>query len=116
MVRCSACNKEGHTRRSKQCILNRQVPIRAEESETEECPICMEAIGDKNQCVLECGHKYHMGCMLTALGRKNACPLCRATVVKEAGSEVIEKLELVSDLSIDRIVRGLRILRLLERR
>jgi len=46
-----------------------------------ECCICYETIGNKNNCVTECGHKFCFKCLATAMTRNNACPCCRAPLV-----------------------------------
>lgn len=46
-----------------------------------ECSICYEEIGDKNNCVTDCGHQFCFKCIVTALQHNNTCPCCRATLV-----------------------------------
>lgn len=46
-------------------------------SESNECSICYETIGEKNCCVTECGHKFCLKCILVAMDRNNTCPMCR---------------------------------------
>jgi hypothetical protein len=46
-----------------------------------ECCICYETIGEKNNCVTECGHKFCFKCLATAMTHNNACPCCRAPLV-----------------------------------
>jgi hypothetical protein len=43
-----------------------------------ECCICYETIGEKNNCVTECGHKFCFKCLMMAMARNNSCPCCRA--------------------------------------
>jgi len=43
-----------------------------------ECCICYETIGEKNNCVTECGHKFCFKCLMMAMTRNNSCPCCRA--------------------------------------
>lgn len=46
------------------------------------CSICMESLGDDaSSTALECGHRFHTGCILTWFRSEDshgACPLCRA--------------------------------------
>lgn len=47
------------------------------------CPICIEELEtDKNYIVLECGHEYHLKCLLkyknTRTETKKTCGICRA--------------------------------------
>ncbi len=50
-------------------------------SPDQECCICFEIIGIKNNCVTECGHSFCFKCLAMAMSRKNACPCCRAPLV-----------------------------------
>lgn len=69
-------------------IINRRVlPIlRTDEIAADECPICMETIGETNKTVLRCGHSLCTGCLLTQTLRASAlktvsscfCTICRA--------------------------------------
>ena len=44
------------------------------------CPICLDDIGDKNIATTECGHTFHLSCMLQNLRTSSKCPLCRNVV------------------------------------
>lgn len=48
----------------------------------EQCSICLEELktGDKvyEANVCECGHKFHLECILAWLIKHNTCPCCRA--------------------------------------
>lgn len=48
-----------------------------------DCSICLETIGEKNNCVTECGHKYHMSCLMKWTMKNNSCPACRNKINKE---------------------------------
>lgn len=67
-------------KRNDRWVIEVQEKEKEEKKEEDECVICMEKIENINNCVLACGHKYHMRCMVTALVRKNECPLCRRKV------------------------------------
>lgn len=58
-----------------------------------ECCICYETIGDKNNCVTECGHKFCFKCLATAMTRNNACPCCRAPLVDVPEEDEDEEYE-----------------------
>ena len=55
----------------------------------DECPICIEALGETGKTVLKCGHTLCQGCFLqqvlraTATKRKTdcACPVCRVNYI-----------------------------------
>ena len=50
---------------------------------TDECCICMEALGEKNKVVTACGHQFHFGCLIQDTNRSNKCPMCRAIIRPE---------------------------------
>ena len=47
-----------------------------------ECCICFETIGEKNNCVTPCGHKFCFVCLTKALTNNNTCPCCREVLVE----------------------------------
>ncbi|KAK3019102.1 hypothetical protein RJ639_002712 [Escallonia herrerae] len=48
------------------------------------CSICQEEYeADDEMGKLDCGHFYHMQCIKQWLGQKNACPICKTSVVSE---------------------------------
>ena len=47
-----------------------------------ECCICYETIGDKNNCVTPCGHKFCFVCLTKSLTTNNTCPCCREVLVE----------------------------------
>jgi len=49
-------------------------------TDTIECPVCFEHIGDKNSCVTNCGHRFCLNCLLQSYNSLNNCPLCRETL------------------------------------
>jgi Ring finger domain len=51
-------------------------------TELVECCICYETIGDKNNCVTPCGHKFCFVCLTKALTTNNTCPYCREVLVE----------------------------------
>ena len=64
--------------------------IRDTAIEMDECPICMETLGETGKFVLKCGHCICQGCFLqqvlraTAIKKTNdcACPVCRVNYIK----------------------------------
>lgn len=47
-----------------------------------DCPICFDAIGEKNNMTTECGHTFHASCLMTNISRNGfSCPCCRALMV-----------------------------------
>jgi hypothetical protein len=60
---------------------NQEININIEEAF--ECCICFENIGEKNNCVTPCGHKFCFECMVKSLSRNNSCPCCRTVLQEE---------------------------------
>lgn len=52
------------------------------------CAICLEDV-QENASVLECGHSFHLLCLLRSFKHKNSCPTCRRTIdeTQEAQTE-----------------------------
>ena len=48
-----------------------------------DCPICLSAITAKNSCVTECGHVFHLDCMVRLKLKSSSCPMCRSPLDKE---------------------------------
>ena len=67
------------------------------EKEIDSCPICLDKIGEKNNCITECGHKFCLKCLSIALQGKNTCPMCRNKLVEE--SEDAAEIERLSALT-----------------
>jgi hypothetical protein len=57
-----------------------------------ECVICYEGIGEKNNCVTPCGHKFCFSCMVKSLNRNDTCPMCR-TALREPEVESEDESE-----------------------
>ena len=55
------------------------------ENKDNNCPMCMDYMGDRNYMVPKCGHKVCMTCvlknMMTNLDSGNVCCLCRANIL-----------------------------------
>lgn len=70
-----------------------------------ECPICFDAISDKNNITTECGHKFHASCLMTNVSRNGFdCPCCRtmmATLDENNESESESESEYDSDADSD---------------
>tara|TARA_B110000259_G_C13942758_1_gene373475 strand:+ start:507 stop:971 length:465 start_codon:yes stop_codon:yes gene_type:complete len=68
------------------------------EKEIDTCPICLDEIGEKNNCVTECGHKFCLKCLSIALQGNNTCPMCRDELVSKS-EDAIEN-ERLNDLTL----------------
>jgi hypothetical protein len=62
-VRCESCEK---------CYAN-------------DCSICLESVAPmaKNSCITECGHVFHLDCMMRLKLKSSSCPMCRSPLDKE---------------------------------
>lgn len=82
--------------------------------EVMECSICLDCIdGAKNQVVTECGHCFHVSCLMKNVSHNGfACPYCR-TIMAEAPqgddeSEYSEYTDVEDDMYDDYSLRGMR--------
>jgi len=48
----------------------------------QECSICFEIIGNKNNCVTPCGHAFCFNCVTRSLTINNTCPMCRTILIE----------------------------------
>jgi len=78
-----------------------------------ECPICMDDIDFKNNCITtECGHCFHASCLMRNVAHNGfGCPYCRnalAEAVEDSDSEYSEEEEEEEVVFDDYALRGLR--------
>ena len=66
-----------------------------------ECCICYEMIGERNNCVTECGHSFCLKCLVTAMSHNVACPCCRTPLVESPPIEESDDEEEESDIDDD---------------
>ena len=59
-------------------------------TETEDCCICMEKLGDKNTTTTACGHQFHFGCLAQHTRLSNSCPMCRTAICPEVPKRVLK--------------------------
>ncbi|KAD2804500.1 hypothetical protein E3N88_37877 [Mikania micrantha] len=54
-----------------------------EHEEADVCSICLDEFEKNNEKMgrLECGHRFHEGCIKRWLLSKNVCPMCRSTAL-----------------------------------
>jgi len=62
-----------------------------------ECCICFETIGEKNNCVTPCGHKFCFVCLTKALTNNNTCPCCREVLVEASEEDEDDESEYESE-------------------
>lgn len=67
----------------------------------DECSVCYDQLGDKNNCVTPCGHTFCFQCMMSCLNYKNTCPICREVLQEEVSDEVSEEFSEEEDESDD---------------
>ena len=49
----------------------------------ESCPICMDNIGEKNNCTTICNHTFCLTCLSISLQHNISCPMCRHKLIPE---------------------------------
>ena len=74
-----------------------------------ECPICMDNIDLKKNCITtECGHCFHASCVMRNVAQNGfACPMCRTAMAEEpeeeensVWSEVTNEEEMFDDFAL----------------
>jgi hypothetical protein len=60
-----------------------------ERSSPQECPICMDDIDLKNNCIVtECGHIFHCSCLMkNAATNGFGCPMCRSVMAEQLADD-----------------------------
>ena len=76
-----------------------ELAANAKKEEEVECCICYEIIGEKNNCVTECGHRFCFGCMLKAMTVNTTCPYCRTELLQDFPGEESDEEEGGDDAS-----------------
>ena len=92
-IRERQAQQQAHNQRTEQAVkqsgrwVNREpLPIISTKAfEAEDCPICMEPLGETSKVILRCGHQMCVTCMLTQTilaakernSKKCQCPHCR---------------------------------------
>lgn len=56
-----------------------------------DCPICLESVAPmaKNSCITECGHVFHLECMMRHKLNSSSCPMCRNPLERERSEDFI---------------------------
>ena len=60
---------------------HQQEQVLSAQQEQHTCAICLDeelGLGNTNTTRTECGHTFHLSCLLKSLNTKNLCPMCRA--------------------------------------
>ncbi|XP_005049778.1 PREDICTED: E3 ubiquitin-protein ligase DTX3L [Ficedula albicollis] len=70
-------SKKSSVRRKKNLSSGGQTRAKAEESEEDKCPICMDRITDK-ETLEKCKHSFCKVCIDRAMTYKRACPVCNS--------------------------------------
>jgi hypothetical protein len=64
---------------------------------SDECAICLEKFNEEshNTHTLECGHRYHMNCIINTLRQTEvkSCPLCRSSPAYGRGSKWLNRMQ-----------------------
>ena len=56
-----------------------------------DCPICLESVAPmaKNSCITECGHEFHLECLMRHKANSTSCPMCRNPLERERSEDFI---------------------------
>ena len=73
-LRCPSAKTHDGVPRCEQC----------EKCYANDCPICLESVAPmaKNSCITECGHVFHLECMMRHNLNSSSCPMCRNPLEK----------------------------------
>ena len=52
------------------------------------CPICLEVMGEFNHAVSNCGHHFHLDCLIRCYTTHNSCPLCRRSIMTNQSKNI----------------------------
>jgi hypothetical protein len=63
-----------------------------ENAQLNECPICYVEIGEKNNCVTECGHAFCLKCIVTYMSShvESPCPICRTPMGEHKQNNMVD--------------------------
>jgi hypothetical protein len=78
----------------------KETPPSIIENENENCPICMDAIGNTNCAKTSCGHSFCLSCIIECLNTNHVCPLCRKDVVEKKERSAGKKLKMDNAVQI----------------
>lgn len=76
----------------------------------EECVICYDALGERNICVLSCGHRFHATCAMKSARLRDSCALCREPIGANINNENwvrIMRMPMRFDMQTFEIIRSL---------
>ena len=62
---------------------------------THTCAICFDddlCLGNANTTLTECGHAFHLSCLLKSLNAKNLCPMCRTPLEDARNKQLPENM------------------------
>ena len=62
---------------------------------THTCAICFDddlCLGNSNTTLTECGHAFHLSCLLKSLNAKNLCPMCRTPLEDARNKQLPENM------------------------
>lgn len=70
------------------------------------CPVCLEIMhSDVNNAITNCGHRFHLVCLMKCFSINNSCPLCRQQLFynenEQQPEEYSEPLSQLNDTTTD---------------
>ena len=69
-----------------------------------ECPVCLEEIGETNKITTECGHTFHASCIIQNLHVSQLCPLCREVIDERPRRDRQSTLDSINDDDVESFV------------
>jgi len=83
MMRGRRRTEELETQHQKVLLVNKEKQQKQHQVE-EECPVCMDVLGQVNRCITKCGHMFCSTCFIKTAMRKNSCPMCRSELIESS--------------------------------
>lgn len=63
---------------------------------SEICVVCQEACENSDKHKTDCGHVFHLGCIMPWIKKNNTCPCCREELYKKTDNLSIEEIQNIS--------------------
>ena len=70
--------------------------IKEKKENSEICAVCYERCENDEKHKTECGHVFHLGCLMPWIKNNNTCPCCRDELYKKTNNLSIEEIQNIS--------------------
>jgi hypothetical protein len=70
--------------------------VEEKKENSEVCAVCREVCENEEKHKTECGHVFHLGCLIPWLKNNNTCPCCREELYTKTNGLSIEEIQTIS--------------------